>query len=590
MKQLRRARVMCRRLNKSDLCTKAGSITVFMSLMLMLIASLLFTLLEGSRYTMLGMMAALNSQSVTESMFAEYNVPAYENYHLLMMDSGYGTGELQLGEVGARMQELGQENLNPTVVGLGRYVHFLQMNVTDSSVVQYRLATDQNASVLLKQMTQVMKKELAMDLAEQAYQKITGIQESGEQGKKADKYLDGALDTIEQAKEEAKQAEGQAAGGVKQMRDFRIKQLALDRCVQPDACMLPGGCMRPDACALPDKCVQPNRDICLYTESGYLMHIDVQGEIQREFSNEEADNPMEDIKSAKSSPLLSQILSDGSHISAKQIAAADAVEKRTLNVGNYEEADSAGLTDRLLVVQYLKKYTSNYLHELSVPHALAYEQEYILFGRYSDEDNLKKMASRLLLVREGINFAYLMTDSAKREEALAMATAIAAAAGIPAAAKAIQMGILASWAYAESIVELRTLFTGGKVAAVKTADSWTVSLAQAASIPFQTSVKAKEVSGGLSYEDYIQAFLMLDSLEETGKRFANLLEKNIRLYAGYEQVKLDCMITAMETEHVYQARQVFLSFVTIGHLSKKGYQYERRYQFSYTDKKDAETS
>ncbi len=57
----------------------------------------------------------------------------------------------------------------------------------------------------------------------------------------------------------------------------------------------------------------------------------------------------------------------------------------------------------------------------------------------------------------------------------------------------------------------------------------------------------------------------------------------MRLYAGYEQGKLDCMITAMEANYVYQAQQVFLTFVTIARLSKKGYQYEETYRFSYTD-------
>ena len=56
----------------------------------------------------------------------------------------------------------------------------------------------------------------------------------------------------------------------------------------------------------------------------------------------------------------------------------------------------------------------------------------------------------------------------------AESTAIAAAAAVPVAVKPIQMGLLASWAYAESIVELRTLFSGGKIAAAKTAESWTV--------------------------------------------------------------------------------------------------------------------
>ena len=100
---------------------RTGSITIFMSLMLMVVASLLFALLEGSRFMMLRMMAVLNSQSVTESVFAEYQVPAWQNYHLLMFDSSYDSGQLLLSKVNQKMQELGQENLNPTVIGFGRY-------------------------------------------------------------------------------------------------------------------------------------------------------------------------------------------------------------------------------------------------------------------------------------------------------------------------------------------------------------------------------------------------------------------------------------------------------------------------------------
>ncbi len=213
---------------------------------------------------------------------------------------------------------------------------------------------------------------------------------------------------------------------------------------------------------------------------------------------------------------------------------------------------------------------------------MLYEQEYILFGKYSDEENLKKMASRMLLLREGMNFAYLLTDEAKCAEAMTMAAAIAAATGIPGAAKAIQMGILASWAYSESIAELRTLFSGGKIAAVKGRDSWTVSLPEVPAVLLDHSAKSKEISGGLDYQDYIYSFLALESLEKIGNRFANLLEKNLRLYSGYGQVQSDCMITAMETDSRYHAKQMFLSFVTIAQLSKKGYEYQETYAFSYT--------
>lgn len=524
--------------------TKTGSITVFMSLMLMIIASLLFTVLECSRILMLEMTAAINSQSITESMFAEYHVPAYQNYHLFIMDSGYGTGQLQLSKINQKMQELGQENLNPAVKGFGKFSNFLQMDVTDSRIVRYELATDQNAEPLLRQISQLMKKELIVDLAENTYQKITDVQESGKQGEKADKYLDGALDTIERAKEA-----------------LQTEQLQAE---------------------------QPFPDEQKTTGSFHMRSLrDNEGNLQsgEEYPDPgtEMENPLDTIKSAKNSPLLAQILTDGSNISTKQLAKEDSIDTRVLHTGNYDSCASSGVVDKILVMQYLKKYTSNYRNKIALPQALTYEQEYILFGKPSDEQNLKKMASKLLLIREGINFAYLLTDSAKCEEALAIAASVSAIAGIPAAVKAVQMGILASWAYAESIAELRTLFSGGKIASIKTAESWTVSLSEAAAVPFQSSIKSRQVDSGLDYEDYLQAFLALENTGKIGRRFANLLEKNLRLYAGHGQTKLDCMITAMETNHEYQAQQVFLTFVTIARLSKKGYRYEETYKFSYTD-------
>lgn len=506
----------------------------------MVTASLLFTLLECSRYMMLGMISIINSQSVTESVFAEYNVPAYENYHLFLMDSGYGTGELLLSKVYARMQELGQENLNPSIFGFGKFTNFLQMDVTDSGILRYELAADHDAGALLGQMAQVMKKELPVGIAEQAYQKITGIQESCEEGRQADGYLDGALDTLEQAKEDAESGQN------------------------------PGGSIRQQSVQIPyGRILRLSSGLEAASETGVGI--------------EPADNPMEDIQDAKKSPLLSQILSDNDRVSAKKTVREDSIEYRTLNAGNYGDSSTSGIVNKVLITQYLKKYTSNYRKQNALPHALAYEQEYILFGKDSDEDNLKKMAGRMLLLREGINFAYLLSDNAKREEAFALAEAIALFTGVPAVVTAIQMGILASWAYAESIAELRTLFSGGKIAAIKTADSWTVSLGEIAAVPFRSSIKSKDVSNGQDYEDYLQAFLMVLSTNKIGQRFANLLEKNIRLSKGYEQIKLDCMITAMETNNIYHAQQVFLTFVTIKHLSKKGYRFQQTYDFSYLE-------
>ena len=530
----------------------SGSITIFLSLMLMLIASLLFTLLEVARYHALNMATALTSQSVVESMFAEFNVPAYKNYHLLMLDAGGGTGELGFSKLNAKLQQLAQENLNPVASGFGTYCNYLQLNVTDSRIIRYELITDQEAAALSKQIIEVMKKEVVTDILEGAYEKVKGTDQTVEQGELADQYMDHALDQIEKEKEK------QASSGNGE------------------------GAMASGAASIQGKsriCVLPL--VARGSDLQKPLLLSGQQEEAEPAGGKEVENPIEDIKGIQASPLLLQVLSRDQKISAKQISGEDSLLHRTLNVGNFEEEHSLSLTDRVLLEQYFQKYASSYQKERDIPHALKYEQEYLLFGCEKDEENLEKMAGKLVLLREGINFAYLMSDAVKSAEAMTMATELALAMGVPAAAKAIQMGLLAAWAYAESIVELRTLFSGGKIAALKTAESWNLSLAEMTTALLDSNRKAKEAAGGQSYGDYLQAFLLVEDMGKLSLRFASLLEQNLRLYTHYEMTRVDCMVSAAEVSYTYQAGQVFLTPVQIGSISKKGFEFQNTATFQY---------
>ena len=60
----------------------------------------------------------------------------------------------------------------------------------------------------------------------------------------------------------------------------------------------------------------------------------------------------------------------------------------------------------------------------------------------------------------------------------AMAGVIAASFGVPAAMPVVKMALAVCWAFAESILDLRELLDGGKVALFKTAESWQLSLEQ----------------------------------------------------------------------------------------------------------------
>lgn len=109
---------------------------------------------------------------------------------------------------------------------------------------------------------------------------------------------------------------------------------------------------------------------------------------------------------------------------------------------------------------------------LSEDRLLDYETEYILCGGKSDKDNLCEVITKLSHIREGANLLYLITDSQKKNECFTLAVQILGYTGNMVLIKAAQYLIMTLWAYAESIVELRGLYSGKSISIIKNAGDW----------------------------------------------------------------------------------------------------------------------
>lgn len=109
---------------------------------------------------------------------------------------------------------------------------------------------------------------------------------------------------------------------------------------------------------------------------------------------------------------------------------------------------------------------------LSEDRLLDYETEYILCGGKSDKDNLCKVITKLSHIREGANLLYLITDSQKKNECFTLAVQLLGYTGNMVLIKAAQYLIMTLWAYAESIVELRGLYSGESISIIKNAGDW----------------------------------------------------------------------------------------------------------------------
>ena len=163
-------------------------------------------------------------------------------------------------------------------------------------------------------------------------------------------------------------------------------------------------------------------------------------------------------------------------------------------------------TSGILFGQYLLKKLGNYRRPAAA--GLNYQVEYILGGKNSDRENLKSVAGKLLVIRQGVNMAYLLSDSGKRIQVETLALAIASGFLIPPAAAVIEAALIFCWAFAESILDVRELFAGGHVPLIKNSSDWQLSLSNLPNILDKLDSSRKDAGNGMSYEDYLQVLLM----------------------------------------------------------------------------------
>ena len=122
------------------------------------------------------------------------------------------------------------------------------------------------------------------------------------------------------------------------------------------------------------------------------------------------------------------------------------------------------------------------------------------------KENLESVIKRLLFVREAANITHILGDGDKRAKTLGMAEALAGFTGNLAVVRLVQTGVIAAWAYVESILDIRALLAGDKIALIKLRRSGQRSLAVLRR-RLKTAKRQKTCENGVSYQGYLKGFL-----------------------------------------------------------------------------------
>lgn len=484
---------------------KKGSITVFLTLILSLVLVLLCTTIQSAR------MAAARTQILCSadiglySLFGQYDKEILDSFDLFVLDGSCGGGELKLSEIYNNMEHYVKPVLKQ---------NSQKLTLEQGGFTGYRLLTDEQGEVFYHQVVEYMKETLGSQGIQLLLNQMQNRQVQTAQAEAAGTDVENgkSLDSYETEMSEAA-ANSQAAR----------EEAALEQ-----------GNAFSDGKNLPAD--PPAVNVV---------------------------NPITIIKKIMKMSVLDLVIPAANGISDREINKQSLVSGRSLQKGIQLARTSKtdySYTSQILFQQYLSDKLGNYQKPASK--GLAYQMEYILYGKNNDEANLKQTAKRLLLIREGVNMTALLADAGKRMQIQTLALAIASTFLIPPAAVVIEAAIMLCWSFAESILDVRELFAGGRVPLIKNPGDWQLSLENLPYLLDKLDISRRSVDGGMSYEDYLQILLLTQSRETKVKRGMDMLEQRIRETLGNESFLLDSCIVAMEAQLDVKANREKLFTVT----------------------------
>lgn len=510
-----------------------ASITIFSALSLMLVAAVTFSLLEAARVQEVRKVARMNSNAAVESVFAEYNTPLYKKYNLLGYWAGSAKGRMSMAGTEVKLEDYSNESygIKPLFI-LKNPIDLIHMK-TKANVNGYSLITDDNGMAFVNAVSAYEKQNLPENAANEIFKKYSEINQSSDKNKMEKDISDGS-DAIDDPKQYAKD------------HDIPLTKEEAE-----------------NGNASESKEQSDNQDS--------------QEENQEE--NQKKENPLKALKDIKDRGILSVVVEKPGEISKNEIDTSDMVSNRKLEKGTKPLSTSKQWYNKVALEHYITSKFSNF-KDPRVDGALQYEQEFILCGKNSDVENLKSTINKILLTRQAANMAAIVKDPQKMAEAEALATTLAGITLNPAIIECVKWGLITGWAYGESILDVRTLLSGGKISPIKSSSQWTLSLSGLGSLA-NGSIKAKDCKNGMDYNEYVAAMLVLKNQGNIAMNAMSLMEKNVKSEKGYENFKMDNVVIEMNVDYTYSHNPVFLSLIPMKLGNINCFEYTDSASYSY---------
>lgn len=174
--------------------------------------------------------------------------------------------------------------------------------------------------------------------------------------------------------------------------------------------------------------------------------------------------------------------------------------------------------------------------------ALAYEIEYMLEGKKSDVENLRRVADRIFSQRFLLNYDYARKNPDLWSRAGQIADLAAGQEEMPDNPEAGRLLLTGAAAYGQTILDLKALLSGKRVAIVPEQSCWQASYENLPKL-LRKGKPADLGYGKISYSDYLNYYLTREGMEKIlCWRMMDVMQLNVRLSEERFRMK-DCLFS-----------------------------------------------
>lgn len=510
--------------------TLRGEISVFLALCALLIFSLFGTLLESSRLRSVGYLATQAVDSAVESVFANFDCELLEEFGLLAALAAEGGAETWLEDCAFYA---GRYLAPGNVSGGSVFDEVMMTDLSMSEAGSVRL-TEDGGRVFADAVLSYMKTAGVVDIAKEVLSRFGLLEEGGlsSLGETLQSFLGG--DSLELS---------DLLGNYEQLKENVQNYTLPVEAETPDP-------EQPEQPAQPAQPARPGENF-----SG----LDL----------------LEQIKSIAQFGLLPLLTgtTDLSLLSWQddQLPSHLSRAEKNQNFGVSKARFTLG--EKLLLGEYARGKMSNYTK--GARDGYRYEWEYVITGKSSETDCLSAVIARILLIRTGLNFVYLLTDAEKLAVADAAAAAIVGVLAIPAFFEPIKWILVAAWAVAEGIGDVQLLLRGKTVTLYKSKNTWRLSA---------ISLEGGGDGGdryGLIYEDYLRLLFYLTPGEDAAYRMMDVVQKRLSLLKPGVLMKNYMVSATVSAEITVDSVYLRSSLLSALPAVRQGWRLKRSSHFAY---------